>query len=417
MKRDYNDPEYIRYIENNIRHSKDIYVCMNCFDTKERKVKKEDIVRIPKRTFLYRECDKCGYGLRGVCARSPVGDKLGICDYDEIPVTHRCDFGRTDALGNAISMSELCCPICHKLVHKIIGKNIIISVIGSRDSGKSHYLGVLLHELMNALAEKLDWCVVPEDNTLRMYKLNFERLFSAKQTLSLTGKNHDGYYEPYIFYIKDKKGKTFTITFFDTAGEDFESDDLMENSAKHAFNASGIIFIIDPLKINAVSSFLDSDLLKNSASVSADKAFKIDAVLSILSNSLRRHYRIGETKKIVVPLGILVSKLDVIANFLPQHYALLFKSNHAAKQKFAVGENKRVNTETKKFLGSLGDGQVNSFMAQVALNYSNYSYFGVSSLGLKNAPDKNGIINFPNPHRAEDPLLWILKENGIIDPG
>lgn len=31
----------------------------------------------------------------------------------------------------------------------------------------------------------------------------------------------------------------------------------MENSAKHAFNASGIIFLVDPLKISNVNSRLD----------------------------------------------------------------------------------------------------------------------------------------------------------------
>lgn len=53
-------------------------------------------------------------------------------------------------------------------------------------------------------------------------------------------------------------------------------------------------------------------------------------------------------------------------------------------------------------------------MAQLSMNYSNYSYFGVSSLGMKNSPDKNGVFSTPRPHRVEDPVLWILKENKII---
>ena len=64
------------------------------------------------------------------------------------------------------------------------------------------------------------------------------------------------------------------------AGEDFESDDLMENSAKHAFNASGIIFLVDPLKISNVNSRLDEKTIRNSSSVSINKTFKIDAMLT-----------------------------------------------------------------------------------------------------------------------------------------
>ena len=55
-----------------------------------------------------------------------------------------------------------------------------------------------------------------------------------------------------------------------------------------------------------------------------------------------------------------------------------------------------------------------SFMAQLDVNYTNYSYFAVSALGLGNNPRKDGGIEKPRPHRIEDPFLWLLKENGVI---
>ena len=414
LEKTYTNPAYIKYIKQNIKHAKDLYICVNCSDTKERKVKKESIVRMPKRTIFYRECDECTYNRNNVCANCPTGDTLGISDYGEIPFSHRCEFGRKDRYGEVVSMSELCCPVCRKPVHKIIGKNIIISIIGSRDSGKRHYIGVLIHEIMNRLAEKFEWIVVPEEETLRLYETNFQSIYTTNQILNLTVKNYDGYYDPYIFYITDKKGKVFTLTIFDTAGEDFESDDLMENSAKHAFHASGIIFLIDPLKILNVYTKLNLEIAANSSSVSANRAFQNDVILSILSGSLRRHYKIRENKKISIPLGVVVPKLDVIAADFPPHYACLFQSGHAAKKGFSLAENRRVNTEIQKWIAGLKDGATDSFMAQLNMNYSNYSYFGVSSLGMKNSPDKNGMFSTPRPHRVEDPVLWILKENGMI---
>lgn len=414
MERSFNNPEYIKYIKDNIKHSKDIYVCVNCFDTKERKIRKEKIVRIPKRTVFFRECDGCCYNKNGSCKKCRSGDTLGIGDFDEIPFSHRCEIGRRDKYGNVISMSELCCPVCHKPVHKVIGENIIISVIGSRDSGKSHYIGVLIHELLNRLATQFEWIVIPEENTLRLYEANFQRIYTANQILDLTSKNYDGYFEPYIFYITNKNGKTFTLTIFDTAGEDFESDDLMENSAKHAFHASGIIFLIDPLKVQNVYASLSQDVVENSSSVAANRAFQNDAILTILSTSLRRHYNIRETKKIPIPFGVVVPKLDVIAAGFPSHYASLFPSTHAMKQAFYIAENRRVNTEIHKWLTNLNDGAINSFIAQLEMNYLNFSYFGVSALGMKNSPNKNGVFSTPNPHRLEDPILWILKEKGLV---
>lgn len=414
MERSYADPEYIKYIKSNIKHSKDAFICVNCFDTRDRNVKKENIVRIPKRTVYFRECDGCSCNKNGVCTKCLNGDTLGVGDYEEIPITHRCEFGRRDRYGRIISMSELCCPVCRKPVHKVVGENIIISIIGSRDSGKSHYIGVLIHEIMTGVARKFEWTVQPEESTLKLYEMKFQRIYTTKQTLNLTDKNHDGYYEPYIFYVTDKQGRTFTLTLFDTAGEDFESDDLMENSAKHAFHASGIIFLIDPLKIMNVYKLLNQEVVTNSSSVSARRAFPNDVILSILSKSLRNHYGIRENKKISVPLGVVLPKMDVVASYFQPHCACLFQSSHARRQKFVTAENRRVNTEIRKWLKNLHDGIVDSFMSQLEMNYAYYSYFGVSSLGMRNSPDHNGVFSTPRPHRVEDPILWVLKEKGII---
>lgn len=396
------------------RNAKESYLCANCFDMIQGKIKRENVVRMPKRTIFYRECDGCGFNKDGICIKCRKGDTLGISDYEDVPFSHRCIFGRSNKNGKVTSMSELCCPVCHNIVHRIIGENIIISIIGARDSGKSHYIGILLHELMDRLAKQFEWVVVPEENTMKLYEMNFERIYTTNQSLNLTVRNYDGFYEPYIFYITDKKGKTFTFTIFDTAGEDFESDDIMETFAKHIFHASGIVFLVDPLKILNVSVALDQEIVTNSSSVSAKRTFQNDAMLTILSNHLRRHYKIRESKKIPIPMGVVIPKIDVVATTFPVHYASLFQSSHGKRQGFVTAENRRVNTEMKKWLSSLGDGALNSFMAQLEMNYTNVSYFAVSSLGMKNAPDKNGVFAKPKPHRIEDPILWILKEKGII---
>lgn len=104
----------------------------------------------------------------------------------------------------------------------------------------------------------------------------------------------------------------------------------------------------------------------------------------------------------------------MVASAFPPHYACLFPSFHAAKQGFVTAENRRVNTEIRKWLTGLHDGGVDSFIANLEMEYSHYSYFGVSSLGLKNSPGANGVFSTPRPHRVEDPFLWILREKGMI---
>ena len=413
MDRSYSNPEYIEYIKQKVKMADDIYICTNCFDTKNRKIKKRDIVKMPKETYFHHECDMCSSNKNGKCTKSPIGDTLGVSDYDDIPLSHLCVWGKKDKFGNVVSMSENCCPVCHKPAHRIIGKNIIISIVGTRDCGKSHYIGILLHEMVNKMGEALGWEVLAEDQTLRRYDEKYGQLYTSSQVLNLTTRNTTGFYEPYIFYITDSNNRTFTITFFDTAGEDFESDELVENSARHAFEASGIIYLIDPLKITRFSLSLTQDLLRKSSTVSAEKAYRNDMILSSLSLGLRRHNNINANKKISTPIAIAISKLDAIANRFPAASTCIQKGSHISSKCFVKDEQNIINNEIEQWLVRVNDGPTNSFISQLKLNYSRYNFFGVSSLGMNNQPDKNGVFKQPIPHRIEDPLLWILKENGM----
>lgn len=38
MDRSYSNPEYIKYIKQKVKMADDIYICTNCFDTKNRKI-------------------------------------------------------------------------------------------------------------------------------------------------------------------------------------------------------------------------------------------------------------------------------------------------------------------------------------------------------------------------------------------
>jgi hypothetical protein len=49
------------------------------------------------------------------------------------------------------------------------------------------------------------------------------------------------------------------------------------------------------------------------------------------------------------------------------------------------------------------------------LNYANYRFFGVSALGAE--PDYASYAVAPGgvqPHRVEDPVLWLLSKAGMV---
>ena len=396
-----------------IQKSKENFICLDCLDTSDHLTKREDIIRMPKRTALSPECQKCLYSKNGYCSKSRVGDKLYGCDPDFIPVDHRCVLGKSTKDGSLISMSELCCPFCKKPVRQIVGKPIIISIVGSRDSGKSHYIGVLLHELMTDLSSGFGWDVQAEKETIQNYKKNFGGIYDNQQTLELTLKNDDGFYNPYIYFVNPHNKEPFTLIFFDTAGEDFASDNLIENSAKHIFQANGIVFIIDPLKTEALSTLVDDKVIAESSHNSIDSSLQNDQLLTMVSTSIRKHLKISEEKPIDIPLALTLSKFDALEKQFRPYNTVVNGSLHRRSGAYSEQDCESVNKEVKRFLLKQENMRVNAFINQVDINYCNYHYFAISALGLRNHP-MHGRIGVPKPHRVEDPLLWILKENNVI---
>ena len=92
---------------------------------------------------------------------------------------------------------------------------------------------------------------------------------------------------------------------------------------------------------------------------------------------------------------------------------MLDTSPHCSEKCFDMSDWHNVDSEIRSLLTEWG---AESFVSQVDVNYTDYSYFAVSALGLNNNPKEDRRIERPRPHRIEDPLLWILKENGVIKP-
>ena len=117
------------------------------------------------------------------------------------------------------------------------------------------------------------------------------------------------------------------------------------------------------------------------------------------------------TKKISIPVAAVFSKFDVIVSLVPQGNIILDQSPHCNEGVFVMADWHNVNSEIQSLLKTWG---ATAFTQQLEINYTNFSYFAVSALGLDNSPRTDRHIDRPRPHRIEDALLWILKENGVI---
>ena len=319
------------------------------------------------------------------------------------------------------------CPSCHNKLPEstLLGKDMIISVVGSRDTGKSHFVGVIINELLERIAAKFGGAMEGFDDTMTRYKAGaYQKLYLDMQKLDLTKSSvqdvNNGAYRPLIFTLKLKHKaflgeqiESFTLVFFDTAGEDLNDEDTMSTVNKYICKSAGIIFLLDPMQIPAVRNQLDENTVARASSVDWRQATRSDDIMSRVSKLIRNDRHMKAEQKIDIPVAAVFSKFDAIASLIPEGSTILETSPHCSEKAFDMSDWHNVDNEIKSLLVEWG---AESFISQVDVNYTNYSYFAVSALGLNNNPKEDRRIDRPRPHRIEDPLLWILKENGVIKP-
>jgi hypothetical protein len=328
------------------------------------------------------------------------------------------------------------CPKCHNELPEstLKGTDMIISVVGTRDSGKSHFVGVIIKELRDRISSAFNASLEGFADSSSRYKQTFEKnLYGSRHTLPLTISSlvdaNNGAYRPLIYSlqmrpggfwekfttkIKGKDLKSFTFVFFDTAGEDLNDEDTMSTVNKYICRSAGIIFLLDPLKISYVRDQVDETTVKKASSVELGFAGGADDIMTRVSNLIRKDAGMTGEKKIDIPVAAVFSKFDALAgdeNLIPSDLTICGASPHCDKGIFDTSDFHSVNAEVRALLTDWGEA---AFIQQVELNYRNSAFFTVSSLGMGNAPDSSGSIARPNPHRIEDPLLWLLKENGVI---
>lgn len=317
------------------------------------------------------------------------------------------------------------CPSCHNKLPEstLLGKDMIISVVGSRDTGKSHFVGVIINELIERISVKFGGAMEGFDDTMSRYRAGaYQKLYMDMQKLDLTKSSvqdvNNGAYRPLIFTLKLKqkglfkeKVNSFTLVFFDTAGEDLNDEDTMSTVNKYICKSAGIIFLLDPMQFPTVRNQLDENTVSRASSVDWKQATRSDDIMSRVSKLIRNDRNMKSDAKIDIPVAAVFSKFDAIAQLIPEGSTILEISPHCSKKVFDMSDWHNVDNEIRSLLVEWG---VESFMYQVDLNYMNHAYFAVSSLGMDNNPKENRKIDRPRPHRIEDPLLWILKENGVI---
>lgn len=318
------------------------------------------------------------------------------------------------------------CPTCHNQLPVTIesDEDTIVALIGTRGSGKSTYIGVLIHEMMKRLFRPFNGTFQlygAEDS--HQYRERFENdLYKNHRPIAQTQSHLVGNTitenRPILGTVKlqtqgfMKRIKAMTVVFFDSAGEDWENQDTINVVARYIAHAAGIIFLIDPLANAVMRNNIDNeDAIKTSIGAETNTVSEPAEVLNRAADLIRKQRNMKITAKIDIPVAVAFSKLDVLEdlNVLPQGSALAQPSPHVQLGKFDDNDQQMINQEMRGLLSTWDQGD---FLQALDLNYSNNACFAFSALGR--APEQDGSIAPPIPNRIEDAMFWILHKRGIL---
>ena len=311
------------------------------------------------------------------------------------------------------SMTRVC-PTCHEALPGGFGSvnSRLIALVGAREAGKSVFMTVLAHELMNRIGSRFNAAIsyADERSRERFAALYESQLYRKAMLLSPTTVNHFRR-DPLIFRFTTEKQRRIggsatqqtLISFVDTAGEDLTIQRSGYEYVRYLTAADGIVLLIDPLQMPAVRGLAKPGTRLPSLPVLNDPALILERINDVVIAT-------GEPrKKIGKPLAIVLTKMDTLDHQLEDGSPLRRQAPEVPF--FDDSDSREVHREVLQLLTRWGQARIGQITSK---HYQRYRYFGLSALGETpsegNELSQRGI----RPYRVADPLLWMLGEFGAI---
>ena len=331
--------------------------------------------------------------------------------------------GRADCPDCGLPTGNRACPECHNPLPSAYcdSPGRIVALVGAKNAGKSTYIAVLLHELMNRVGTELDASLVAcDDRTIERYKRDFARpLLEERRLLPTTASAATGPREPLVYLLtRTRQGGRFArprndslaLVLFDTAGEDLRSREVTDLHLRYLEAADAVIFLVDPLELpGARTGVRDAVPHPRGAQLPDDPDSEPLNVIARVTDTLRQRHGTRPGEPLPVPVAVALTKIDVLRPGMLEQSAL--HRSRSGQGVLDLDDRDAVNEQVRALLHDWQAGQLDTYLGQ---QYAEHALFGLSALGGLPDGDRVGAGGV-RPYRAEDPLLWLLYRFGMLD--
>ncbi|QUH03377.1 zinc ribbon domain-containing protein [Saccharopolyspora erythraea] len=310
------------------------------------------------------------------------------------------------------------CPVCRTPLPANFAdsRSPLIGMVGGKNSGKTVYTTVLVHELRHRVRRRFDADVsfAGEQAGARTaaWLENYEHaLFDDNALFEPTTGSADGSRVPLVVQWRQphrslgrEVHSTTTLSFYDAAGEDMTTQEFVNRQA-YLGAADGLVVLLDPFQLPGTR---DRIAVPEAGMRDTEPPL---SVLGRLTELLRATGGVGVRRRIPVPVAVVFSKIDAFYGMLGEGHPLLRAPSAGAHYDEAAGRD--TDEHLRAMLADLGADDID---AHLRAHYKSYRYFAVSSLGAE--PDYDGKRIDPGgvrPFRVDEPLLWLLGLFRIVE--
>jgi hypothetical protein len=329
-----------------------------------------------------------------------------------------------------VSTTTRICPACHRRLPALFGQipSRMIALVGAKQSGKTVFMTVLVHELMHRLGEQLHAGIGPADDyTGHEFASYYEALlYGGAQLLPATTPAGARDRTPLVFRLtiggpetpgrrrgrgrglgRGSPARPALLSLFDPAGEDLLSQQSTEQNARYLAAADGIVLLLDPLQMpEARKLAAPGTRLPSPPSGTADTPV---SVLQNITDLVLRTDRSASDGLISKPLAVAFSKIDAFQQGLDPTSPL--RQSPSPGPQLDEIDSLSVHTEVQRLLGQWDGSLIDRIVRQ---HYRSHRYFGISALGETPTPANQVSDRGIRPYRVGDPLIWILSRLGVI---
>jgi hypothetical protein len=316
------------------------------------------------------------------------------------------------------------CPQCHTAlpIDFVDSKSPMIGLVGAKGSGKTVLMTVLVKQLREVVGLRFGADIrIATDNPdghqgLSDYQANRETPLYTQGTLPIGTQAQGSATRPRTTPVvlrwrqesarlmRGQALRSTMLSFVDTAGEDL-NDQETTFTLEYLSVCDALMITIDPFALPGARARLN--LPEQAIQVEDDTPL---AVVSRITELLRTEHRVKTKKRIKLPVAIVFTKVDAFYPGLDRNNPIMARPPGVPAYQEADGQ-----AVHEHMLALMHEWNAADIDTHMRLNYSDYRYFGVSALGAE--PDYKSFAVAPGgvqPHRVEDPVLWLLSKTGTV---